>query len=654
MTDNHPTSLICPACGAPLDTDGTSAVVRCKFCGNVSLLPGVLPAQSAAPASALDEIRKLAGDGNLADAIQRYCQTYGVDLSEARGAVDAIQAGRLVTPSAPGMRPPEELTKALQEVQRLLSDGNKIGAIKVYRENYDVSFARAKYAIEQIEGGNTLRPETGFQALSAPPQGQAASFQEQVAPLQAAPTASRSRKWLGCSVTLAIIVLVGGLIAYFLIQPGGPFTPHYNPDGPVALIPSGEAVAPNFALGLYDSGKDTRFIGLLDGTTSKLIWHAAPLAGDGYVDGLAAGPDLVYAANASVLLAYRKSDGSLAWQAQMPDKLNSGDSTLLVAGGRVITSNSDQTIQAYDAASGAQVWNKRLAGYDRVLRLIGNSLVVVDYTDNNHNFGLLFLDPASGSQQNVITPTCTHADYTSNIDPESGLVYDPAGNAIFLVYASPYGCVQRLDLASGQVAWSTGSKDNYNFSMDGFQSLMTGSTLYFSDGSDILAVNKSTGAMQTLLTNPDYDILPLAVAGDKLIVRARRTRGTEKFELWGVNAASGESAWTLDMQGASPIDPPDDMSGLVDDTDFGWTWKLLPTGLVVITFRGQPNQLQLETFNPADGASLGKQTLALKKVFGDFYSIPKVIGWQGSLAYIYVDTVIYSLDVSTAKLKVVY
>ena len=43
MTLNQPTSLNCPACGAPLDADGTSAVLRCKFCGNTSMLPGIRP-----------------------------------------------------------------------------------------------------------------------------------------------------------------------------------------------------------------------------------------------------------------------------------------------------------------------------------------------------------------------------------------------------------------------------------------------------------------------------------------------------------------------------------------------------------------------------------------------------------------------------------
>ncbi len=376
--------------------------------------------------------------------------------------------------------------------------------------------------------------------------------------------------------------------------------------------------------------------------------------GDGYANGIASGPDLIYAANATDLLAYQKSDGSLAWQAQMPDKVNYGSDTLLVADGRVITNNADQTIQAYDAETGQLVWSKRLSGYDRSLRRMGNFLVVIDYIDNDYHYGLIFLDPATGDQKNLITPTCTYNDYTSDLDTDTGLVYDQVENALYLVYNSSYGCVQRLDLTSGQTAWSASAKNNFNFSPDGFQYLMTGSSLYFSNDNDLLVVDKSAGSMQVLLTNPDYSLLPLSMAGDKLIVRARRTRGSERFELWGVEAASGSLAWRLDMQGASPIDPPNEMSGLIDDSGSGWTWKLAPSGLVLIKFQAKPNQLMLETFNPADGTSQGKQTIALNRVSGDFYSIPTVIAWQDSTVYLSLESNIYALDVTTGKLKLVY
>jgi outer membrane protein assembly factor BamB len=636
--NTQPSTLNCPACGAPLDADGTRAVVRCKFCGNVSLIPGIPPSQAAAPASALDEIRQMAGGGALAEAVEHYRQTYGVDLQEAKDAVDALQAGRLATSSTPGMPNREELTKALEDVQRLLAAGDKIGAIKVYREHYDVSLTRAKYAIDQIAAGQTAWPE-GFR-------GSGVQAQER----RTSPVA----KLLAIIITLVIVLAVIGGVVFAMLQTGGPLSKHYYPNSPVDLVPSENDISPDIAALFYDPNADTRFIGLVDGTTGKLRWQAAKLSGEGFAEAVASGPHLVYAANETNLLAYQKSDGSLAWQAQMPDKLNYGSSTLLVTAGRVITNNADQTIQAYDAETGKLVWSKRLRGYDRALHLIGSDLVVIDYTDNDYHYGLIFLDPTNGDQKNTITPACTYNDYDFNINSEPGLVYDQAGKALFLVYGSPYGCVQRLDLANGQISWSATSKNSFNISPDGFQFLMTGSRLYFSNENDLLEVDKSAGTMQVLLTNPDYSLLPLAMAGDKLIARARRTRGTERFELWGVEAASGSLAWRLDMQEASPIDPPNEMAGLIDDTDSGWTWRLAPSGLVIMKFQAKPNQLIMETFNPADGTSLGTQTIKLNKVSGDFYEIPTVISWQGNIAYLSLESDIYTLDVTSGKLNTLY
>jgi hypothetical protein len=38
----------------------------------------------------------------------------------------------------------------------------------------------------------------------------------------------------------------------------------------------------------------------------------------------------------------------------------------------------------------------------------------------------------------------------------------------------------------------------------------------------------------------------------------------------------------------------------------------------------------------------------------DFYDIPTVLGWQGNVAYLNIDLNIYSLDVTTVQLKVIY
>ena len=326
MSDATPTSLNCPACGAPLDYDGTSTVLRCKFCGNVSILPGGLIEGASAPAAALDEIRRLAKGGNLLEAIKKYRRVYGVDLKEAREAVEALQAGRLAAPSAPGMPSADELTRVIQEVQRLIGEGKKIEAIKVYRENYDVSATRASYAIEQIEAGQTLHPESGFDSFHA------------TEPV----STGRSPRWLGWVIALGIFVLVGTILALTLLQPGGPFKPHYFANDKAALLNSNSNASPDLALWLYDPQAENRFIGLLSGENGKLAWKAAPLAGDGFIDALVSGPEMIYAVNGTDLLAYRRTDGTLAWQARLTDKLNYTDSALLLTTSRVIVNTADE------------------------------------------------------------------------------------------------------------------------------------------------------------------------------------------------------------------------------------------------------------------------------------------------------------------------
>jgi outer membrane protein assembly factor BamB len=268
---------------------------------------------------------------------------------------------------------------------------------------------------------------------------------------------------------------------------------------------------------------------------------------------------------------------------------------------------------------------------------------------------MFFLDPVDGKQQRLLTPTCLDDQGNSNgIDIDSGLLYLEAENALYLLYDSFFGCVQRLDFTTGQVAWQTRSADGFSFSSNGFNPLLTSTTLYFENGSQLLRMDKATGAIQVLLDNPDYDFVPLAVSRDTLLVRARRTRGTERFEIWGVNPLSGAQLWQKDLQGSAPVDPPDEMSGLVDGTDTGFTWRLVSTGLALVKFQASPNQLVIDTLNPADGSLQGEKTVPMKLVVGDFYSVPTVIGWRGDLVYLNLDSKIYALEVTTGVIQFHY
>jgi len=644
MPENTPTTLTCPSCGAPLEVDGKSSLVRCKFCKTIALVPGLPAAPEVATPGLLEEIRQLADDGKVIEAIRRYHELYDVSLKEAKDAVESLQAGKLIEARqvVTGLLTPEETGRLLEEVQNLLRAGNKIEAIKRYREANDVSLTKAKDVVDQVEAALTGIPLPSRPEITGQPS---------VTP----PARSINPAWLGCSIVLAILVIVGGVLALALSQPGGPFTPQLFAINPAILLITEAGAPPDVAALFYNPDKDTRLVGLVDGNTGKLRWQAEPLSGDGYADALAQSADLLYTASGTDLLAYRINDGSLAWQTQMPDKLNYGEPSLMVADGRVLTMNLDQSVQAYDAQTGALSWSRRLAGYDRNLRLMGGSLMLLDYTGDDYTYSLIFLDPVTGAEQNIITPTCPSSEYSSaTLDTNSGLLYDDAENALYLIFDSSPGCIQRLDLVNGKVSWQALDDEWYSFSPYGFTGFLTGTHLYFINGHQLLAVDKSSGALQTLLTDEDYESIPLAVTGDRLIVRTRRTRGSERFEIWGVEAISGERLWRMDLVNAKPIDPPNELVGLVDKDEAGWTWNLLTGQLVLIQFQATPNQLVIQMVNPADGTLTSETSVVLKAVSGDFYSVPKVIGWQDNLLYISLETNIYAVNVSTGKVKFSY
>jgi LSD1 subclass zinc finger protein len=90
-----PRPFSCTSCSTPLEYDESKEIIRCHVCGT-----SVIPGQTAAsePASIardprLDEIRSLSFAGNKIAAIKLYRETYGVGLKEAKDAVEALERG---------------------------------------------------------------------------------------------------------------------------------------------------------------------------------------------------------------------------------------------------------------------------------------------------------------------------------------------------------------------------------------------------------------------------------------------------------------------------------------------------------------------------------------------------------------------------------
>ena len=626
MAANEPTLLKCPTCGAPLDFDGVHSVVRCKFCGNNSVIP---VQQNNVPSSALDEIGRLIGGQNIEAAVERYCAAFGVDIGEAREAVDAIAGGRTATLSAAGQHSAAELVEAMQKIQALAMSGKREEATALYRNAFDVSLAQAVSAVDKIAAWNASQPPP--MVLNIP-----------------GVAAQRRKRNTALAIILPLVLIaVLGFVVFMIFKAS---SGRYIASEGEILITSLEGTAQQIAAPLYDPVSEKRMVGLVDVGSGRLLWKSEPV--EEVWTALAAGSGLIYAANGTHLKALRSEDGSLAWQTEMSDKLAYGSVPILVQSGRVIVNTADQKIAAYDAAGGSLVWSRENRLYQDSLSLTGGILIVRDYKEGTYDDALYLIDPATGSTQYVLTPACEAGDRTYKFDSDTGLAYDSQRGALVLVYED--GCVQSIDLASSRVQWTTLTGGDFNFAFTGFQYLISGDVLYFDDESNLMVVDLASREVKTLAAGEGYDLIPLAVESGTLLVRAKDTQGTTRFELWGVDPSAGKIAWQMNLKGEEPIDPPDRMSGLIDKEDHGWTWHISDGTLAVITFSGEPNQVTVETFTLADGTSKGRQTASLSAVSGDFYSIPSVISWHGNVATLDVDGTLYSLDVSAFKLKKIY
>src|SRR5574337_247678 len=108
-------SFNCPNCSAPLDYEGDDLTVRCPYCNSSVIVPEALrstppEAPSRAPslpvvgmdsllaqALQLKEVVRQIRAGNKIEAIRIYRETFNVSLADAKDTVDKLAAGQAVT-----------------------------------------------------------------------------------------------------------------------------------------------------------------------------------------------------------------------------------------------------------------------------------------------------------------------------------------------------------------------------------------------------------------------------------------------------------------------------------------------------------------------------------------------------------------------------
>lgn len=165
----------CPTCGGPLDYHGNNSTIRCPYCNNSVIVPEALRTQkqsSLADANANGipddieaEIMQLVRAGKKIEAIKELRELSGLDLKEARDAVEALERGETLSQlgvewqsggAAIGQAGSMVSSVDMSEITQLLKAGQKIEAIKRLRQATGLGLKESKDAIEALERGNVM------------------------------------------------------------------------------------------------------------------------------------------------------------------------------------------------------------------------------------------------------------------------------------------------------------------------------------------------------------------------------------------------------------------------------------------------------------------------------------------------------------------
>jgi len=179
--------MFCTHCGSALE-DGARF---CGHCGAPAGSDGVV-----ATGGPDDAVRERLAAGDKIGAIKLYREATGLGLAEAKAAVETIESGGRIGFSPPASMAPVALGASAaagfdDRIRALLLQGDKLGAIKLYRQETGLGLREAKGAVESVAAG-------------LPPGAVSASS-----------TAGRGLTCLGC---VLLLVLAGaGLLALFQI-----------------------------------------------------------------------------------------------------------------------------------------------------------------------------------------------------------------------------------------------------------------------------------------------------------------------------------------------------------------------------------------------------------------------------------------------------
>jgi outer membrane protein assembly factor BamB len=599
-------SLNCPNCGAPLDFPEARASVHCRFCGSIVERSDDEPTPD-------DESHALK-----------------IDLREGRITVEGA------------------------------------GSTAMGARRYVIKMQSGQPMV--IDAGQTAQAPTSADV----------TYTNVPAPTRARPASSGA----GCLGTLLTLALTLGvpLVIILAVTPGvgavfsqllsgnvqeavsnvQTLGTNISVERSAALIPSTNDAPPDILVLTrqqpLDGGNATSRVVALNGASPALLWQSEPLGSELYETPLLATNERVIVLNKARLIALRRGDGAIAWEAPLSDEvsLNTCRDCVRLIGDKVFALSDDGTLQAFEAATGRSLWTfQGIQDSPRGLYVLDGRPAFMDRNENTE--GLLYVfDPASGARQ-TFRPECTsdpffgprYADWTTP------LFFAPNGD-FYLVFGWPALCLQRFDATTMQPVWSTVSPREGNVQLQsGSAPLITERALYFANDKTLFSADAATGELRELLTDNDYRFTPLEAFEDVLVALAVRQRGSQRNEVWVVDTTTGERRWALDLGEDAPVGETFGYGSIITNDATMWTWRATARGLQILRFYRAPDSvshaLRYQTYDWQTGQGDGQKEKRLG-VDTIILTAPNFMLWRNEMLWMEMDGHLLGFDAASGEI----
>jgi outer membrane protein assembly factor BamB len=376
-----------------------------------------------------------------------------------------------------------------------------------------------------------------------------------------------------------------------------------EPSGPMSFV----FVASHYNRETSDS---ENLVAKSDGVSPDPVWVSEPFDDDVYNAELAVDATKVYAVEDRQLVARNLGDGQEVWRATLSDTLNTSCRFCFgVIGGAVVVYQTDGTLSAFAAETGAPAWSREFGSSSASLAKVGDYLSYVD--DTSDPARVVTVNPADGAEVMSFTPTCP--DPEGFFDPDAisasdTLIPSATDTTLFLGFGTISPCWQRWDAVSGAQLWSTSVAEPTRVDSTDYW-VQTDTALVVSGDYGLQSVDVNTGAVANIAAEEGYELQPLDQQGNLVFAWARDTKGTTTYELWGIDLTTGQKAWAFSVDEAVPAQPPFSPSSTVTSGSEAVTAHLDNGTIWVVTYAGETGDITVQGLDPTNGVAAGSSTV---------------------------------------------